>query len=181
MLPPTSAEPKSHQTPEATSYGWARDSLIRTVVEGVRFDDTAIAIVVSVRPDARARSRCGRCGRQSPGYDHGAGRRRWRALDVGTTSVFIEADAPRVGCRTHGQTVAQVPWARHGVGHTRDFDSMAAWLSVRTSKSATCQLLGVAWRAVGSIITRVNHYVEATDRLIKSAPQGTRFPFRLFP
>ena len=146
---------------------WERAcGLIRTVVEGVRFDDTATAIVVSVRPDARARSRCGRCGRRSPGYDAGDGRRRWRALDAGTTKVFIEADAPRVGCRTHGQTVAQVPWARHGVGHTRDFDAMAAWLAVRTSKSATCQLLGVAWRTIGSIITRVNNDVEATfDRL----------------
>ena len=35
-----------------------------------------------------------------------------------------------------------------------------------TSKSATCQLLRVAWRTVGSIITRVNTDVEATvDRL----------------
>ena len=55
---------------------------------------------------------------------------------------------------------------RHDVGHTRDFDAMAAWLAVRTSKSATCQLLRVAWRTVGSIITRVNNDVEATvDRL----------------
>jgi transposase len=52
------------------------------------------------------------------------------------------------------------------VGHTRDFDAMAAWLTVRTSKSATCQLLRVAWRTIGSIITRVNGDVEATvDRL----------------
>jgi len=52
------------------------------------------------------------------------------------------------------------------VGHTRDFDAMAAWLAVRTSKSATCQLLRVAWRTIGSIITRVNNDVEATvDRL----------------
>ena len=66
------------------------------------------------------------------------------------------------------------PWAdgRSGsVGETRRgphprFDAMAAWLAVRTSKSATCQLLGVAWRTVGSIITRVNNDVEATvDRL----------------
>ena len=47
------------------------------------------------------------------------------------------------------RTVAQVPWARHDVGHTRDFDAMASWLTVRTSKSATCQLLRVAWRTVG--------------------------------
>jgi len=43
---------------------------------------------------------------------------------------------------------------------------MAAWLTVRTSKSATCQLLRVAWRTIGSIITRVNDDVAATvDRL----------------
>jgi len=146
---------------------WQRAcGLTRTVVEAVRFEDTANAIIVSVRPDAKARSRCGRCGRRSPGYDRGSGRRRWRALDSGTTRVFIEADARRVQCRTHGQTVAQVPWARHGAGHTRDFDAMAAWLAVRTSKSATCQLLRVAWRTIGSIITRVNDDVEATvDRL----------------
>jgi hypothetical protein len=29
-----------------------------------------------------------------------------------------------------------VPWARHGAGHTRDFDDLAAWLAVRTSKTA---------------------------------------------
>jgi transposase len=146
---------------------WQRAcGLVRTVVEGVRYDDTADAIVVSVRPNAEARGRCGQCGRRSPGYDSGDGRRRWRALDAGTTAVFIEADAPRVQCSTHGQTVSQVPWARHGVGHTRDFDAMAAWLAVRTSKSATCQLLRVAWRTIGSIITRVNNDVEAVvDRL----------------
>ncbi len=146
---------------------WERAcGLKRTVVEGVHVDDNANAIIVSVRPNARARSRCGRCGRRAPGYDHGAGRRRWRALDSGTTRVFIEAEAQRVQCRLHGPTVAQVPWARHDVGHTRGFDAMAAWLSVRTSKSATCQLLRVAWRTIGSIITRVNNDVEATfDRL----------------
>ena len=43
---------------------------------------------------------------------------------------------------------------------------MAAWLAVRTSKTATCQLLRVAWRTIGSIITRVNQDVEAVvDRL----------------
>ncbi len=140
--------------------------VVRTVVEGVRYDEAGDAVIVSVRPDARARDRCGRCGRRSPGYDDGDGRRRWRALDADTTAVFVEADAPRVGCSTHGHTVARVPWARHGVGHTRDFDAMAAWLTVRTSKSATCQLLGVAWRTIGSIITRVNNDVEArVDRL----------------
>jgi transposase len=146
---------------------WERAcGLSRTIVEGVDFDEHASSVVVSVRPAARARDRCGRCGRRSPRYDLGEGRRRWRALDLGTTKVFLEANAPRVRCRTHGVTVAAVPWARHSAGHTRDFDDLAAWLAVRTSKSAVTQLLRVAWRTVGSIVTRVNADVDATiDRL----------------
>lgn len=146
---------------------WARAcGLTRAVVEGVRMDKSTGSVIVAARPNAKARGRCGRCQRRSPGYDQGEGRRRWRALDAGTTKVFIEADAPRVRCREHGPTVAAVPWARHGAGHTRDFDDMAAWLAVRTSKSATGQLLRVAWRTVGSIVTRVNADVEARiDRL----------------
>ena len=78
---------------------WERAcGLTRTVVEGVHVDDKASAIVVSVRPEARARSRCGRCGCRSPGYDRGAGRRRWRALDAGTTAVVVLDD---------GQVVAE--------------------------------------------------------------------------
>jgi len=140
--------------------------LTRTVVENVEFDDAEQAIVVSARPVARARNRCGRCGRRAPRYDNGRGRRRWRALDLGTTRVFIEADAPRVRCAEHGVSVAAVPWARHDAGHTRDFDDLAAWLAVRTSKSAVRELLRVAWRTVGAIITRVNADIDATvDRL----------------
>jgi transposase len=140
--------------------------LTRTVVEDVRFDEVAQAVVVSVRPVARARGRCGRCDRRCPRYDNGEGRRRWRALDLGTTKVFLEADAPRVRCRDHGVVVGAVPWARHGAGHTRDFDDLAAWLAVRTSKSAVMELLRVAWRTVGSIVTRVNADIDAAvDRL----------------
>jgi transposase len=85
---------------------------------------------------------------------------------VGATKVFLEAAAPRVRCRGHGVTVAGVPWARHGAGHARDFDDLAAWLAVRTSKSAVMELVRVAWRTVGSIVARVNADIDATvDRL----------------
>jgi len=146
---------------------WRRAcGLTRTVVESVDFDEAVEAVVVSVRPDARARQRCGRCGRRAPRYDRGEGRRRWRALDLGSTKVFLEADAPRVRCRTHGPTVIAVPWARHGAWHTRDFDDTAAWLVVRTSKTAVCELLRVAWRTVGAIVARVNADIDAAvDRL----------------
>ena len=136
------------------------------MVEGVDFDEATGAVIVSVRPAAKAKNRCGRCGRKSPRFDRGDGRRRWRALDLGSTKVFIEAAAPRVRCREHGPTVAQVPWARHGAGHTRDFDDQAAWLAVHVSKTAVVELLRIAWRTVGSIITRVSADIDATvDRL----------------
>ena len=78
----------------------------------------------------------------------------------------MEAEAPRVRCRAHGPTVAQVPWARHGAGHTRDFDDQAAWLAVHVSKRAVVEVLRVAWRTVGAIVARVSVDIDArVDRL----------------
>jgi len=150
-----------------TKSVWGRAcGLTHTVVEGVAFDEAAGAVIVSVRPRAKARDRCGRCQRRGPRYDGGGGRRRWRALDLGTNLVFLEADAPRVKCRQHGPTVAAVPWARHGAGHTRDFDDQAAWLAVHVSKSAVVELLRIAWRTVGAIVERVSADIDArVDRL----------------
>ena len=117
-----------------------------TVVESEVFDEDADAVVIRVRPTRWAQQRCGRCGRRCPGYDRGRGRRRWRMLDFGTKRAYLESEHPRVRCPEHGVTVTAVPWARHGVGHTRDFDVQAAWLTRRMSKTAVCLLLRVAWR-----------------------------------
>ena len=125
-----------------------------TIIDGVELDDQAGVLVCRVRPAKRARGRCGICWRRSPGYDAGGGRRRWRGLDLGTMRVFLEAEAPRVSCRVHGVVVASVPWARHGAGHTYEFDAQIAWLVTQCSKSAACQLMRIAWRSVGSIIER---------------------------
>lgn len=85
---------------------------------------------------------------------------------MGTTRVFIEADAPRAACRDHGPTVARVPWARHSSGHTRDFDDHVAWLAVHVSKTAVVELMRIAWRTVGAIVSRVAADIDATvDRL----------------
>ncbi|OYV63910.1 MAG: ISL3 family transposase, partial [Actinobacteria bacterium 21-64-8] len=132
----------------------------KTVVEDIDFDEESGFLVASVRPTGSMRNRCGVCQRRSPRYDGGAGRRRWRALDAGTVQVYLEADAPRVSCRTHGVTVAAVPWARHQVGHTHDFDAQVVWLATQTSKSAVTELMRIAWRTVGAIIARVWDDVE---------------------
>jgi transposase len=123
------------------------------------------ALVVSVRPAARERDRCPHCRRRCPGYDWGEGRRRWRALDVGTTVAYLEAEAPRVTCQRHGVVVAAVPWARHDSGFTRGFEDQAAWLTVQTSKTAVSQLMRIAWRTVGWICERVSDEQAATRDL----------------
>jgi len=128
--------------------------LQQAVVEGVWVGDEG-EIVVAARPGWRERGRCGVCGRRCPRFDLGGGRRRWRALDLGTTLAFVEADAPRVTCRCHGVVVCAVPWARHRSRFTRAFEDQAAWLAVNTSKSAVAQLMRVAWRTVGAICQRV--------------------------
>jgi transposase len=127
----------------------------RTVIERVEFDEDADAVVAHVRPRRLRKRRCGRCGRRSPGYDQGEGRRRWRALDLGEIRSFLEADAPRVHCAEHGPTVIQFPWARHGAGHTRAFDDTVAWLAVHTSKTAVVELVRIGWSTVGAIVARV--------------------------
>ena len=127
----------------------------KTVIESVELDERTNAVVAHVRPRRTTKRRCGLCGVRAPGYDQGEGRRRWRCLDLGAVMAFLESDSPRVNCPTHGPTVAHVPWARHGAGHTRSFDDEVAWLVTHTSKSAVCELMRIAWRSVGAIITRV--------------------------
>jgi len=134
---------------------WARLlGLVGAVVEDVSVGGEG-EVVVSVRPRWRERDRCGVCRRPCPGFDLGEGRRRWRALDLGATFAYVEADAPRVSCRRHGVVVCAVPWARHRSRFTRAFEDQAAWLAVNTSKSAVAALMRVAWRTVGQVCERV--------------------------
>jgi transposase len=128
--------------------------LRRAVVEDVELEEDG-SLVLAVRPAARERDRCPHCRRRCPGYDWGEGRRRWRALDLGTTFAYLEAEAPRVSCKRHGVLVAAVPWARHDSNFTRSFEDQVSWLAVQTSKTAVSQLMRIAWRTVGWICERV--------------------------
>lgn len=132
-----------------------------TVIERVVFDEDEDVVVAHVRPVSRQRSRCGICRGRSPGYDAGAGRRQWRALDLGTVRAVLEAESPRVRCREHGVIAAAVPWARHDAGHTLAFDDQVAWLATQSAKSMVVELMRIAWRTVGSIIARVWADVDA--------------------
>jgi transposase len=134
---------------------WARLlGLQRAVVEDV-YCGSEGEVIVAVRPRWRELDRCGVCRRRCPGFDLGEGRRRWRALDLGTVFAYLEADAPRVSCRRHGVIVAAVPWARHKSRFSRPFEDQTAWLAVNCSKTAVAALMRVAWRSVGGILERV--------------------------
>lgn len=64
--------------------------LSRAVVEGVDYDDVVGAVVVAVRPTAKARCRCGRCARRCPRYDHGEGRRRCAPSILAPPRCFLK-------------------------------------------------------------------------------------------
>jgi transposase len=120
-------------------------------VRGARFEPNGV--VVEVRPPRR-KSRCGVCGRPCPRYDSYPPR-LWRHLALGRTAFWLSYAPHRVECRQHGVRVEQVPWAAHGSHFTREFEEMVAWLAQRMDKSATCRLMGINWRTVGTIVERV--------------------------
>lgn len=121
------------------------------VVRGAHFEPHGVE--VEVRPRQR-RARCPECGRPSPGYDT-APSRLWRHLSLGRTAFWLRYAPRRVHCREHGVKVERVPWAAHGSHFTYEFEQMTAWLAQRMDRTATCRLMGINWRTVGTVVKRV--------------------------
>ena len=112
-------------------------------------------LVVTVRPRARRRGRCGRCEATAPWFDQGGGSRRWRHLDVGFATCELVGDARRVKCPIHGPTVVHVPFARHDSRFTRAFEDLVVYDAIVSSKLAAARRYGVSWRAVDHMCVRV--------------------------
>jgi transposase len=87
--------------------------------------------------------------------DNGDGVRSWRHLDAGFATVALVAVARRVGCRTCGPTVAQVPWARHDTAFSRAFEDLVVHDAIVGNKQAAADRYGVSWRAVNNMYVRV--------------------------
>jgi transposase len=132
-----------------------------TVVEAVTWSDTQIVVAVRLRSRVLV-CPCGRTSRAR--YD--SSRRRWRHVNLGRWVVIIEGDIRRVDCRGCGQVRSEwLPWARPGSRLTRDVEDMAAWLAARMSKTAVVQMMGICWRTVTAIVTRLVAAHLDTDRL----------------
>jgi transposase len=67
----------------------------------------------------------------------------------------MTAQLRRVECPDHGVLVEQVPFARHRVRFTRDFEDLVAWCASKMDKTAVTRLLRIAWPTVGAIVDRV--------------------------
>jgi transposase len=125
-------------------------------IEGLQVRDAHFApqgVLVDVRP-RRGKARCGVCGRPCPRYDTSPPR-LWRHLALGRTPFWLRYTPRRVTCPRHGVRVQQVPWAAHDSRFTLEFEEMTAWLAQRMDKTATCRLMGINWRTVGTLIQRV--------------------------
>lgn len=120
-------------------------------VDSVAFSDDGV--VVGLRRRAR-RHRCP-CGWTTRGrYDRS--RRRWRHLDLGATKVWLEADIARIACRSCGRVRTEdVPWARPGARHSRDFEDVVGWLAQRMDKTSITKLLRCSWEAVNRIVVNL--------------------------
>lgn len=114
---------------------------------------TADGVVVGVRRRAR-RHRCP-CGWSTRSrYDRS--RRRWRHLDLGATKVWLEADIARIDCRGCGRVRTEdVPWARPGARHSRDFEDVVGWLAQRMDKTSITKLMRCSWEAVNRIVVNL--------------------------
>lgn len=108
-------------------------------------------IEVSLRPKARL-LRCP-CGKRSRAvYDRR--RRRWRHLDLARARLWLVYDIRRIDCPDCGVITEELPWARPGARHTRDFEDMVLWLAQRTDRTSVATLMRCAWETVTAIITR---------------------------
>jgi transposase len=121
-----------------------------TVAE-VRF--TPAGIVVGLRRCFKKLTcPCGSTTRAA--YDSSV--RRWRHLDLGSCRLLLEFEIRRLNCRRCGRVrTEQVPWARPGARHARDFEDVVAFLAQRVDKTTIARLLRVSWEAVANVVMRV--------------------------
>lgn len=82
--------------------------------------------------------------------------RRWRHLDLGSCRLLLEAEIRRLYCpRCERVRTEQVPWARPGARHTKDFEEVVAFLAQRADKTTVARLMRCSWEAVANIVMRV--------------------------
>jgi transposase len=123
-------------------------------IPGASVTDVVIGardVEVMLRPKARLLT-CP-CGKRLPAvYDRR--RRRWRHLDLGRCRLWLVYQIRRIDCPDCGVRTEELPWARPGARHTRDFEDMTLWLAQRTDRTTVATVMRCAWDTVTAIINR---------------------------
>lgn len=114
-------------------------------------DITDGAVMVELRPKARL-MRCP-CGKRFRSF-YDRRERRWRHLDLAGRRLWLVFKIRRLDCPDCGITTEEVPWARPGARHTRDFEDTVLWLTQRTDRTTVATLMRCAWETVTAIIGR---------------------------
>ena len=120
-------------------------------VESVAFAPEGVVVGLRSRC-RRVRCPCGFSTRAR--YD--CSRRRWRHLDLGACRLWLEADVRRLRCESCRRVRTEdVPWARPGARHSRDFEDVVAWLAQRSDKTSVATFMRCSRAAVRDIVARV--------------------------
>ena len=135
--------------------------LKQTRVVGFEFSESAL--IINVVASTRS-AYCGSCF-AAVRKVHDRRERDWRHLDFAGMCVELRYAIARVECPCCGVTTELVPWAEPGVGFTREFEEMTAYLTQRADRTTVAKMLRIAWATVGSIVTRVVARFQPGSRL----------------
>ena len=126
---------------------------------------------VTLRP--RARLVTCPCGMLSSAV-HDRRRRRWRHLDLGAHRLWLVYEIRRLECPDCGVRTEELPWARPGARHTRDFEDTVLWLAQRTDRTSVATLMRCGWETVTAIINHGVAELLDTRRLLGSVSDRCR-------
>lgn len=129
-------------------------------IETVASEET---IIIDVANYKRYQCRCPICGKKAPKYDNGHVQSLWRALDLGSTKVYLRAKTQRVECPEHGVHTHKVAWARPNSRFTYNFEELVVWLTLHLPRTAVSEYMRISWNTIGPIITRVERQLSANS------------------
>lgn len=121
-------------------------------------DDGHKRLVIDAVPSSDVIHRCPHCGRNGTYYDtprSKEGPKEWTSLPVGSTPTVISFKPQRIRCSQCGIVTAEVPWAFHNSGFTKEFDHQVARLALHMNKDAVASFMGISWETVPKAIDRV--------------------------
>ena len=131
---------------------------VKTVkIKNIKTDNLKNIVAFELEPTKGQQFRCTICGKKAEYYDKGKGLRHWRALDLGTTQILIESEAPRVKCKIHGVHTAKVPWARHitAILNTAKYKLSNARIEAMNNKIKLTIRMAYGFRNIGNMIDMI--------------------------